>query len=136
MELSVSGVTGTAIESMSKMGLSYLRFSQQHAEKYQLLFDASLVEFDEYPELQMASSDCFDMMLAVIQTGKSEGVFKSQPDEELAAIMWSGLHGIASLLQISRQRTSYSERPVGRALAYLADDSEGAITALLGSILK
>jgi AcrR family transcriptional regulator len=136
LESSLARVTGSAVESMTEMGLGYLRFSQQHSEKYQLLFDSSLVEFDEYPALQMASADCFDLMLTVISQGKSEGVFQSRPDEELAARIWSGLHGMASLLQISRQRETFRERPVGKALAYLADDSKSAITALLRSILK
>lgn len=122
------------LEAFVELGMAYLRFSVEHKEKYQLLFDSSLVEFSEYPELQAASGASFDSLLEVIRGGKRSGVFKAVPEEELAALTWSSLHGVASLLQINREAQGFLEKPVGRALSYLAEDYRGVVSALLGTV--
>lgn len=136
LEATVAQIKGSAIDAMIELGLVYLQFSEEHAEKYRLLFDSSLVEFDEYPDLQEASARSFNALLALIRQGKREGVVEDRRDEELAARIWSGMHGIASLLQINRHRDGMKEKPVGRALFYLADDRRDAMTALLNTIKK
>ena len=122
------------IDSFVEMGIAYLRFSVEHKEKYQLFFDASLVEFNEYPELQAASEASFNALLEVIRRGQRTGVFKARPEEQLAALTWSGLHGIASLLQINLDAEGFLEKPVGRALGYLAEDYRSVVVALLDAI--
>ena len=39
------------MESFLSLGRCYLDFAREHAEKYQLFFDSSLVEFGEYPSV-------------------------------------------------------------------------------------
>ncbi len=123
-------------ESFLTLGHCYLNFSRAHAEKYQLFFDSSLVEFDEYPELQEASGLCFDHLLDVIRLGKQDGLFIEQEKEEIAAITWAGLHGMASLLQLDHKRQGLVDRPVGRAIRFLAEEQDQTLNLLLRSVLK
>ena len=124
------------MESFLTLGRCYLNFSREHAEKYQLFFDSSLVEFGEYPRLQEASGVCFDHLLDVIRIGQQAGLFVEQEEEEIAAIVWAGLHGIASLLQLEHGRQDVNDRPVGKAIRFLAEEQDQTLNLLLRSVLK
>ncbi len=118
------------------LGRCYLNFSREHAEKYQLFFDSSLVEFDEYPKLQEASGVCFDHLLDVIRRGKQDDLFVEREEEDIAAIIWAGLHGMASLLQLDYRRPGMIDRPVGRAIRFLTEEQDQTLNLLLRSVLK
>ncbi len=136
LQASLAQQAESAVDQMIEMGLVYLQFSVEHFEKYQMFFDSSLVDFDEYPDLQAASSACFDLMLNLIRQGKSEGHYRDVDEEHLAAVVWSGLHGVASLLQIDRHRSASTDRPVGRAIQYLVDEQREVLRAQLQAIVK
>ena len=124
------------MESFLTLGRCYLNFSREHAEKYQLFFDSSLVEFDEYPRLQEASGVCFDHLLDVIRLGQQDRLFIEREEEEIAAIVWAGLHGMASLLQLKHGRQGLTDRPVGKAIRFLAEEQDQTLNLLLRSVLK
>lgn len=124
------------MESFLTLGRCYLNFSREHAEKYQLFFDSSLVEFGEYPRLQEASGVCFDHLLDVIRAGQQDRLFVEREVEELAAIVWAGLHGMASLLQLKHGRQGLIDRPVGKAIRFLAEEQDQTLNLLLRSVLK
>ena len=124
------------MQSFLTLGRCYLDFSREHAEKYQLFFDSSLVEFDEYPRLQEASGVCFDHLLDVIRLGQQAGLFVEREEEEIAAIVWAGLHGISSLLQLEHGRQDLNDRPVGKAIMFLAEEQDQTLNLLLRSVLK
>ena len=124
------------VESFLTLGRCYLDFSREHAEKYQLFFDSSLVDFGVYPRLQEASGVCFDHLLEVIRLGKQQGLFVEREEEEIAAIMWSGLHGMASLLQLDHRRAGMIDRPVGKAIRFLTEKQDQTLNLLLRSVLK
>lgn len=125
-----------ADEAMIELGATYLSFSQTHYEKYQLFFDSSMVDFDEYPDLQQASAGCFDILLGVIRKGQAEGVFRDGPETDLAAIAWSTLHGIASLMRLNRQQQTFLERPVGQAIAYLGAETREVLGWMVASLRR
>ena len=124
------------MESFLTLGRCYLNFSREHAEKYQLFFDSSLVEFGEYPRLQEASGVCFDHLLDVIRLGQQDRLFVEREEEEIAAIVWAGLHGMASLLQLKHGRQGLIDRPVGKAIRFLAEEQDQTLNLLLRSVLK
>ncbi len=124
------------MESFLSLGRCYLDFSREHAEKYQLFFDSSLVEFGEYPKLQEASGVCFDHLLDVIRLGQQARLFVEREEEEIASIVWAGLHGMASLLQLEHGRGDLIDRPVGKAIRFLAEEQDQTLNLLLRSVLK
>jgi len=135
MAASLSDQT-SPMESFLNLGRCYLEFSREHVEKYQLFFDSSLVEFDEYPKLQEASGVCFDHLLNVIRLGKQDGLFVEREEEEIAAIIWAGLHGMASLLRLDHRRQGMIDQPVGKAIRFLAEQQDQTLKLLLRSVLK
>ena len=135
MQASLADQT-SPMESFLTLGRCYLDFSREHAEKYQLFFDSSLVEFGEYPRLQEASGVCFDHLLDVIRLGQQARLFVEREEEEIAAIVWAGLHGMASLLQLEHGRQDLVDRPVGKAIRFLAEEQDQTLNLLLRSILK
>lgn len=124
------------VDSVVALGVAYLKFSEEHTEKYQLFFDNSLVDFDEYADLQESSARCFNHLLEVIRKGKESGLYQDRADEDLAGLIWASLHGMASLLQLNRQQATFTERPVGQAVRFLAEEREVALRLLLRSILE
>jgi AcrR family transcriptional regulator len=135
MQASLADQT-SPMESFLTLGRCYLDFSREHAEKYQLFFDSSLVEFGEYPKLQEASGVCFDHLLDVIRLGQQDRLFIEREEEEIAAIVWAGLHGMASLLQLKHGRQGLTDRPVGKAIRFLAEQQDQTLNLLLRSVLK
>ncbi|MFP6792169.1 MAG: TetR/AcrR family transcriptional regulator [Pseudomonadales bacterium] len=135
MQASLADQT-SPMESFLTLGRCYLDFSREHAEKYQLFFDSSLVEFGEYPRLQEASGVCFDHLLDVIRLGQQDRLFIEREEEEIAAIVWAGLHGMASLLQLKHGRQGLTDRPVGKAIRFLAEQQDQTLNLLLRSVLK
>jgi len=134
METSLEGKVKSSPETMIDMGLTYLNFAETHSEKYQLFFDSSMVDFDEYQDLQDASGHCFETLLEVIEAGQRAGIYRVQPVEQLAGQIWSGLHGIASLIQLSGKRPTFFEKPTGKAIRYLAEERRQVLTNLLDTI--
>ena len=134
LEVCLQGQVKSSPDAMIEMGLTYLSFSEAHCEKYQLFFDSSMVDFDEYPDLQDASGHCFELMLEVIEAGQCAGVYRVQAVEQLAAHVWSGLHGIASLIQLKGKRPTFFEKPTGKAIRYLAEERRQVISSLVDTI--
>ncbi len=134
MEACLEGQVQSSPETMIEMGLTYLNFAETHSEKYQLFFDSSMVDFEEYQELQDASGQCFDILLNVIEAGQRAGLYRMQPVEQLAGQIWSGLHGTASLIQLSSKRPSFFEKPTGKAIRYLAEERRQVLANLLDTI--
>ena len=135
MQASLADQT-SPMESFLSLGRCYLDFSREHAEKYQLFFDSSLVEFGEYPKLQEASGVCFDHLLDVIRLGQQARLFVEREEKEIASIVWAGLHGMASLLQLEHGRGDLIDRPVGKAIRFLAEEQDQTLNLLLRSVLK
>lgn len=133
--------TQSVQENLIQTGLVYLEFAEQHAEKYQLFYDNSLVDFDEYVELQEAGVRCFDLLLRQIRLGIGQGVFKPGNEEELCALFWSGLHGMASLRRMPNfvdapVAGAAAEVPAAKAINYLDKSQREAVTGLLRAILR
>ncbi len=120
--------------AMIEMGMAYLDFSVTHPEKYQLFFDSSMVDFEEYSDLQEASGRCFDLMLRVIHQGQEAGLYRPGKVENLAAQIWSGLHGVASLMQLTSDREAFLQKPTGKAIRYLAEERRRVVSDLLKTI--
>ena len=72
----------------------------------------------------------------MIRRGQVSGLFVEREEEEIAAIVWAGLHGMASLQQLKHRRQDLIDRPVGKAIRFLAEEQDQTLNLLLRSVLK
>lgn len=115
------------------MGLAYIDNAVSDPVTYQLMFGA-MVDFAAYPGLQQASEDSFAELLTMIKNHSPRADLKLS-DIELAGIVWSGVHGIASLTINGRVREKMDsarvESSAGMAIAAVAQDPERVMRATL-----
>ena len=122
-------------EAFIAVGQAYVEWAINHPEKYQLFFDSSILDFNDYPVLQEAGSNCFAVLLGLIAEGQEQGLFLKMPVEHLAGVIWASVHGLASLLQKQRGRKSDSrEVPATKSLQALEQDPRSALELFLNSI--
>jgi hypothetical protein len=75
-------------------------------------------------------------MMTLIRRGLSEELLRQKPPEQLAAILWSGIHGIASLLQAKHSEDQAEQYNVIKALEFLANNRRSSLEMLLNSVLR
>ncbi len=121
-----------------QQGLAYIHWAEQHPEKYQLFFDSSLVDSVGEPELQKASTESFQVVLDTIESGITQGIFLNKPVVELGALVWSFVHGTASLLiskgDVSRQ--SDREDVVIEGFSSIAKNRESNVALFVRAIKR
>ena len=122
--------------ALLEVGITYVDWAVANQEKYQMFFDSSLVDFSHYPELQSAGSECFEVLMTLIRRGLSEELLREKPEEQLAAILWSGIHGIASLMQAKHIEDQAEQYTVIKALEFLANNRSASLEMLLNSVLR
>lgn len=122
--------------ALLEVGITYVDWAIANPEKYQMFFDSSLVDFSHYPELQSAGGECFEVLMALIRRGLLAGLLKEKPPEQLAATLWAGIHGIASLLQAKHSEDQAQQYSVIKALEYLENDRRASLEMLLSSVLR
>jgi AcrR family transcriptional regulator len=99
-----------SLDSLVDMGAVYLRFADQHSEKYQLMLDSSMLDSMEYPALMEARARVFKILVGAILDGQRTGVYRSEPVEKLA-------------VQLATPRVPESyETPAVTALKHLSED--------------
>ena len=87
------------------------------------MLDSSMLDSMEYPALMDARARAFKLLVGAILDGQRTGLYRSDPVEKLAAVVWAGFHGAASLVQLATPRVPESyETPAATALKYLGQD--------------
>jgi AcrR family transcriptional regulator len=122
--------------SMLETSDAYVSWALANPEKYQMFFDTSLVDFNEYPEIQERSKECFDVLISLIEQGLAEGVFIELPSYQLAMSIWAGIHGTCSLLLARVEKQQFRNEVMDKALAHLSEDRRTQLSLLWNSIRK
>ena len=127
-----------AAVTLVDVGLAYVHWALRYPERYQLLFDSSMLEFSAYEDLNVASANCFAVLLDLIKAGKAQGLFVDRPALLLAGIIWSSVHGLTSLLQKGTSADMASSRTdaVPQALHALANAQRPAMEMFLQGIRR
>ena len=89
------GVAGPR-ERVAELGRVYVRWAVGHPDHYQVMFGSESLKA-EHPSLAAAAERAFDDLLAAIRTCQEAGLVAGDDPRELAAPLWSLVHGIASL---------------------------------------
>ena len=124
-------------ETLVEMGLVYMRFALAHPEKYKLILNTSLLDSNEYTDLMAARGRCFNILVSAIIDGQRLGIYREGEVEKLAALIWSGFHGAASLVQIATPIVpEIYESPAASAIKYLAEEQKEVVIEVLKVIEK
>lgn len=101
-------VTATAsatdpLDALRLMGLAYVGFALDHPETYRAVLGPRATEGGP------AARAAFDQLAALVATATDEGALDGQDPRTTALVIWSGLHGIASLM-LSFPELGWGER--------------------------
>ncbi|REK11138.1 MAG: TetR/AcrR family transcriptional regulator [Planctomycetota bacterium] len=80
-------------------GVAYVEQGLKQPERYRLMFGRqSSSPTPNSQQLEEESHAAFGHLVAIIERGQANGVFKSGDPQELAAAAWCQVHGLTSLL--------------------------------------
>lgn len=82
-------------ERVIELGRAYVRWAVAHPDHYQVMFGESLKV--EQPSLATAGEQAFGDLLDAIVKCQEAGIIEVRDPREVAAPLWSLVHGIASL---------------------------------------
>jgi AcrR family transcriptional regulator len=80
-------------EKLVALAKTYLRFSEQNAAYYRVIFSAEVSEIKDRPELQQIADKCLGL---VTKTISNQDITDKQR-AELSVSLWAFLHGINAL---------------------------------------
>ncbi|MGD1171059.1 TetR/AcrR family transcriptional regulator [Mycobacterium seoulense] len=79
-----------------ELGRAYVHWAIAHPDHYRVMFGAELSKAD-HPDLAVAGEQAFGDLLDAIVTCQEAGIAGGHDPRELAAPLWSLVHGVASL---------------------------------------
>jgi AcrR family transcriptional regulator len=79
-----------------ELGRAYVRWAIAHPDRYQVMFGAEIAKAD-HPNLAVAAEQAFGDLLDAITRCQEAGIVRGQDPREIAAPLWSLVHGVASL---------------------------------------
>ncbi len=99
-------------EPLEEMGRAYVRFALQNPSHYQTMFGGYLTGWEKYPDLASRAQDTFMLLVDTVRGEQRREKMVSGDPVELAEIIWSLSHGIATLGaagQLGRTGTAIEE---------------------------
>jgi AcrR family transcriptional regulator len=114
------------------MGLGYIEFAMENPTAYQLMFGAVLADFSEYAMLHNAATQSYDVVLELLSALTEEKGLKVDLDM-FGGVVWSSVHGIASLLI---NNTNMGHTSPMRSLEAVRGDPEAALRLMFGHLLQ
>jgi len=79
-----------------ELGRAYVRWAVAHPDHYQVMFGAESLKADQ-PSLAEAAEQAFGDLLDAMTICQQAGIVQGDDPREVAAPLWSLVHGIASL---------------------------------------
>lgn len=89
--------TDDADADLSAMGLAYLEYARKHPLHYKLMFETTLPEPDQHPEMLTEARHSFALLHEAVL--RLPGRKRDQAAEMDAMYVWSAMHGLASILR-------------------------------------
>lgn len=83
-------------DRVAELGMAYVRWAVANPEKYRVMFGAELSQ-DAHPDMAVAGAQAFGDLLDAITKCQAAGIAPGRDPREIAAPLWSLVHGAASL---------------------------------------
>jgi AcrR family transcriptional regulator len=87
-------------ERLRRIGLAYVDFALEHPSHYQFMFlTPKPFDVEKLHDQSNPDEDAYAVVLKAVEAGIEAGAFRPELDDpqELAQILWAGVHGIAAL---------------------------------------
>jgi AcrR family transcriptional regulator len=100
MQMRLAGLKGgmTKDERLRVVMRTYVRFALERPELFHLMFGSHIANKPKYPELMAASTASFQFLSNSIAEFMSDHASMGRPPRFSAVVVWSGMHGLATLL--------------------------------------
>lgn len=89
--------TGEPRQDLVHVGRAYVRWALAHPGTYRLLFRQDLVSYD-HPLVGPAAARAFARLAELVERLIEAGVVVAEAREPFLALLWSTVHGLASLI--------------------------------------
>ena len=87
-------------ERLRAAGFAYVVFAVDHPAHYRTMFGHGGTANEEdgaFPDLEEASSTAFEQLITMVTAAQEDGAVRSGAPETVALMVWSQVHGLASL---------------------------------------
>jgi AcrR family transcriptional regulator len=84
------------LAQLRALGRAYFDFACAQSAAFNVIFAMGQPDHAAYPFVVEAARDAWHVLLDVVRTAVQSGLLAGDPDE-LAHVMWAGIHGVASL---------------------------------------
>ncbi|MCA1995021.1 MAG: TetR/AcrR family transcriptional regulator [Coleofasciculus sp. S288] len=98
LQESVQTILDDPLKQLQATGVAYVQFAVNHSSHYRVMFGAFRANNPDYSALTKAGEATFAVLVNVIMTGQTAGVFSTGEPRQLAWAAWSLVHGLAMLL--------------------------------------
>ena len=86
------------IMKMRRMGAAYIRYAHENQAYFRVMFGQKFADINAYPEMENAGQTTKNMMETLVREGQKAGIYNTEANvEELIAISWATVHGLALL---------------------------------------
>jgi AcrR family transcriptional regulator len=82
---------------LEDMAVAYVRFALTNPSHFRVMFGRAPDDFARYPDLVRHSQQAFGILVETVSSEQQAGRLKAGEPLELARILWSLVHGIATL---------------------------------------
>lgn len=81
---------------LTKAGAAYIHFATTNPGVFGLMFRPELLDTSD-PDYQKAGAASFDQLVQLVRAAQAEGWHADQPTDQLSAMLWAQVHGVAQL---------------------------------------
>ena len=124
-------------ERLLALGQAYIAYAVANPTTYQVMFSTVLEDFSEYEQLAAAAEDSYALVLEVMAELVETVPTLNMTASQLGGVVWSAVHGIASLLLFHQTRDG--EGVPGTPLASLRTlqaDPDSALKLLMRGLFS
>jgi AcrR family transcriptional regulator len=86
------------LDALVAQGVAYVRFAVEHPAHYQLMYGREALSRAEHAGLHTAAEAAYDALVGTLEEKQAGGLLRPADPLQLAYVVWSLLHGLASLL--------------------------------------
>ena len=112
IQATVREVPDEPFEQVLGVALAYVRFAQENPWLMREMFSGITIERETFESLHEASKSVYRLYAEVIRSGQERGMIVDGDPTALAGVLWSVLHGLATLI-IENQMRPYADGAEG-----------------------